>query len=131
MPRIRTDNLLARLASGNGVVKLKGLQGGSFCMLLECFDGAFIHENNDGTMKEYPDIDNALIWLKRRPRQNKSSLILSFGGRTTCRKQYPYSPFKNQRSRCGAQAIILKPKTGLTPVHWKATGQEQTYLRSR
>lgn len=35
-------------------------------MLLECADGIFIHENADGTMKEYAKVDFALAWLKRK-----------------------------------------------------------------
>jgi hypothetical protein len=67
MPRIKTERLLERIAKGEvQTVKLKGLQGGLFCMLLECADGIFIHENSDGTMKEYPKVDFALVWLKRK-----------------------------------------------------------------
>ena len=54
MPRISTEELLDSLTSGDRpTVKLKGLQGGSFCMLLECADGIFIHENPEGKIKEY------------------------------------------------------------------------------
>jgi len=64
MPRIKTEELLDRITRGDeATVKLKGLQRGSFCMLLECADGVFIHENPDGTMKEYPKLDFALSWL--------------------------------------------------------------------
>jgi hypothetical protein len=66
MPRIKTDELLDRIANGDGIVILKGLQSGLFFMLLECSDGTFIHENPDGTMKEYPKVDYALTWLKRK-----------------------------------------------------------------
>ena len=66
MPRIRTEDLLSRIADNNvGALKLKGMQNGSFCMLVECRDGIFIHENPDGTVKEYPKVDHALVWLKR------------------------------------------------------------------
>jgi hypothetical protein len=34
-------------------------------MLLEGTDGTFIHENRNGNIKEYPKVDNALVWLKR------------------------------------------------------------------
>jgi hypothetical protein len=67
MPRISTSDLLDRIASGTfQVIKLKGLQGGTFCMLLEDAHGSFIHENADGSVKEYPKIDHALAWLKRK-----------------------------------------------------------------
>ena len=67
MPRIKTEDLLDRIARGDlQTVKLKGLQHGSFYMLLECTDGVFIHENADGTMKEYPKVEFALSWLKRK-----------------------------------------------------------------
>lgn len=67
MPRLKTEELLERLATGaESTVKLKGLQSGSFCMLLECADGIFIHENPGGTIKEYPKAEFALSWLKRK-----------------------------------------------------------------
>jgi hypothetical protein len=67
MPGIRTSDLLDRIARGAfKVIKLKGLQGGTFCMLLEDADGSFIHENVDGSIKEYPKIDHALAWLRRK-----------------------------------------------------------------
>jgi hypothetical protein len=67
MSRIQTERLLGRLAEGDfQTIKLKGLQGGSFCMVLECEDGIFIHENPDETMKEYPKVDFVLAWLKRK-----------------------------------------------------------------
>jgi hypothetical protein len=66
MPRIGTDELLERIKSDNCVVVLKGLLGGSFFLLLECKNGIFIHENPNGTMKEYPNINHALSWLKRK-----------------------------------------------------------------
>jgi hypothetical protein len=66
VPRIKTKELLERVARGDfEVVKLKGLQGGPFCMILESTDGTFIHENPDGSVKEYPKVDHALAWLKR------------------------------------------------------------------
>lgn len=66
MPRIKTEELLSRIASKDfEAIKLKGMHGGSFCMLLEGADGAFIHENSDGSIKEYPQVDHALTWLKR------------------------------------------------------------------
>jgi hypothetical protein len=67
MPRIKTKDLLERIGKGDFLaVRLNGLQGGSFCMLLECVDGAFIHENLDGSVKEYKHVDDALSWLKRK-----------------------------------------------------------------
>ena len=75
MPGINTEELLARIASGDMQnVKLKGLQRGSFCMLLECGDGIFIHYNRDGTMKEYPKVEFALSWLKRKTDLNVVTL---------------------------------------------------------
>ena len=66
MPRIKSEELLKRISNGAfDVVKLSGLQGGAFFMLLEGSDGSFIHENSDGSPKEYPHADYALKWLKR------------------------------------------------------------------
>jgi len=67
MPRIKTAELLERVTNGDfEVIKLKGLQGGTFYMVLETLDGSFIHESSDGAVKEYPKVDNALTWLKRK-----------------------------------------------------------------
>ena len=67
MPRIKTNDLLERIGKGNFLaVRLNGLQGGSFCMPLECVDGTFIHENLDGSIKEYKRVDDVLRWLKRK-----------------------------------------------------------------
>ena len=67
MPRIRTDDLLERVIRGDfEIIKLRGLQSGTFCMVLESKEGSFIHENPDGTVKEYPKVENALTWLKRK-----------------------------------------------------------------
>jgi hypothetical protein len=72
MPRIRTAELLDVLArNAFTVIKLKGLQNGTFCMMIETADGSFIHENSDGNIKEYPKADNALGWLKRKARINE------------------------------------------------------------
>jgi hypothetical protein len=39
MPRIKTNDLLERIRKGDFLaVRLNGLQGGSFCMLLECVE---------------------------------------------------------------------------------------------
>ncbi len=66
MPRIKTEDLLDRIAKSDFKrIKLQGLQGGAFYMLLESADGAFIHESSDGNIKEYPHVDHALTWLKR------------------------------------------------------------------
>jgi hypothetical protein len=67
MPRNKTTDLLERIGKWDFLsVRLNGLQGGSFCMLLECVDGTFIHENLDGSIKEYKHVDDALVWLKRK-----------------------------------------------------------------
>ena len=67
MPRIKTKELLDRIAANNFErVTLKGLQGGAFYLLLECNDGVYLHENLKGELKEYPRADNALRWLKRK-----------------------------------------------------------------
>ena len=67
MPRITTQELLQRIANGNfNSIRLKGSQSGTFYMLLEGADGSFILENADGSMKEYPQADYALSWLKRK-----------------------------------------------------------------
>jgi len=66
MPRIRSSELLKRVSQNDFItIKLKGLQGDRFYLLLEASDGSFILENDDGSMKEYPKVDNALTWLKR------------------------------------------------------------------
>ena len=66
MPRIRTAELLNRVSNRDfTTIKLKGLQDGSFYLLLEGADGSFILENADGSMKQYPKADHALVWLKR------------------------------------------------------------------
>jgi hypothetical protein len=67
MPRIKTNDLLERIGKGDFLaVRLNGLQDGSFCMMLECADGTFIHENLDGGLKDYKHVDDALGWLKRK-----------------------------------------------------------------
>jgi hypothetical protein len=67
MPRIKTAAFLERVAKGDfDVIRLKGLQDGTFCMVLESTDGSFIHEGPDGTLKAYPKVDYALAWLKRK-----------------------------------------------------------------
>jgi len=67
MPRITTQELLQRIATGNfHSIRLTGSQHGTFYMLLEGADGSFIHENADGSMKEYPNADYGLSWLKRK-----------------------------------------------------------------
>jgi hypothetical protein len=67
MPSIKTNNLLARSSKGDFLaIRLNGLQDGSFCMMLECADGTFIHENLDGSIKVYKHVDDALGWLKRK-----------------------------------------------------------------
>ena len=66
MPRIGSSELLRRISQNDFTsINLKGLQHGSFYLLLETPDGSFILENEDGSMKEYPKADNALTWLKR------------------------------------------------------------------
>jgi hypothetical protein len=35
-------------------------------MLLESDNGAFIYENPEGSIKEYPSVEHALTWLKRK-----------------------------------------------------------------
>ena len=67
MPGIKTNDLLERISKGGFLaIRLNGLQNGSFCMMLECVDGTFIHENSDGSIKEYKHVDDALSWLKRK-----------------------------------------------------------------
>jgi hypothetical protein len=67
MPSIKTNDLLERISKGDFlVIRLNGLQNGSFCMMLECADGTFIHENLDGSIKEYKRFDDALSRLKRK-----------------------------------------------------------------
>ena len=67
MPRIKTNELLDRIGKGDfQAVRLNGQHRGSFCMMLECQDGTFIHENLDGGIKEYKRVDDALSWLKRK-----------------------------------------------------------------
>ena len=62
---------MERVANGHfNAIKLKGLQAGSFIwscyMVLETADGSLIHESSDGSIKEYPKVDHALAWLKRK-----------------------------------------------------------------
>jgi len=67
MPRIKSEELLERVAKGDfNAIKLKGLQAGSFYMVLETADGPLIHESSKGSIKEYPKVDHALAWLKRK-----------------------------------------------------------------
>jgi hypothetical protein len=78
MSRIRTEELLERIAKGNfKTIKLKALQSNSFVMMLESADGSFIHEGSDGDMKEYPKADHALTWLKRMT--NVSEIVIDIG----------------------------------------------------
>ena len=66
MPRIKSEEFLNRISRGDfRAVKLKGLQGGNFYILLEGSDGTFILENSNSIIKEYPKADHALTWLKR------------------------------------------------------------------
>jgi hypothetical protein len=63
----KTNDLLERINNRDFlVIRLNGLHDGSFCMMLECADGTFIHENLDGRIKEYNHVDDALSWLKRK-----------------------------------------------------------------
>ncbi len=65
MPRIKTKELIERIEKGDyKTIKLRALRGGTFCMLLEDVDEVFIHENLDGRIKEYPQANHALTWLK-------------------------------------------------------------------
>ena len=64
---IKSTELLNRIDKGDFTsLTLKGLQNGSFLMLLETNDGCFIHEHLNGEGKEYPKVDHALLWLKRK-----------------------------------------------------------------
>ena len=64
MARIQTKELLNRISEGHfSAIRLKGLQDGTFYLLLDSPDG--ILENEDGSMKCYPKVDHALTWLKR------------------------------------------------------------------
>jgi len=66
MARIQTKDLLNRISEGHfSAIRLKGLQDGTFYLLLDSSDGVFILENEDGSMKCYPKVDHALKWLKR------------------------------------------------------------------
>jgi hypothetical protein len=66
MARIKSEDLLVRVRENKfTTIKLKGLQDGSFYLLLETVEDSFILENDDGSMKQYPKADNALTWLKR------------------------------------------------------------------
>ncbi len=74
MPRIKTNELLDRIGKGDfQAVRLNGQHRGSFCMMLECQDGTFIHENLDGGLKEYKRVDDALSWLKTENRTERDS----------------------------------------------------------
>lgn len=79
MSRIRTEELLERITKDNfKSIKLRAVSGESFVMLLECNDGVFIHENNDGTIKEYPKVDNALAWLRRVTKVNEIIIDIAY-----------------------------------------------------
>jgi hypothetical protein len=72
MPRIKTDELLEKLSNGDfTAVKLRAVQNGSFILLLESAGGILIHENPDGSVKEYPKADHALTWLRRMTNVNE------------------------------------------------------------
>lgn len=79
MSRIRTEELLDRVAKGNfKIIKLQAVSSGVFVMLLECEDGVFIHENSNGEMKEYPKVDNALSWLRRATRISEIIIDITY-----------------------------------------------------
>ncbi|HSB27628.1 MAG TPA: hypothetical protein VLE19_07230 [Pyrinomonadaceae bacterium] len=85
MPRIRTSELLELLAEGNfNFLKLKGLQNGSFYLMVENSAGAFIHENLDGSIKEYPRVDDALSWLKRKTSVNSVVVDIEIWNADSC-----------------------------------------------
>lgn len=67
MARIKSEEFLGRLAHSDfNQIKLRGLQDGLFCLLLECSEACFILENNDGSVKSYNNLHNVLGWLKRK-----------------------------------------------------------------
>jgi hypothetical protein len=72
MPRIQVADLLRRISERDfNTIKLRGLQDGSFCLLLDADDDSFILENADGSVKQYPKVDYALTWLKRMTNANE------------------------------------------------------------
>jgi hypothetical protein len=78
MPRIKTEELLDRIEKNQfTTIRLSGFQDGKFCLILETEDGAFIHENKDGSTKHYPKVENVLIWLKRKTRLNKLEIDIT------------------------------------------------------
>jgi len=78
MARINTDEFLSKVSKGDfSAIKLKAIQSGSYILLLESADGVFIHENRDGTLKEYPKADHAIIWLKRMTKVNEFALDIT------------------------------------------------------
>lgn len=67
MARIRDEEFLARIKErAYNRLTLRGLQDGTFCLLLECADACFILENQDGSVKSYRSLPNVLDWLKRK-----------------------------------------------------------------
>jgi hypothetical protein len=67
MARIRGEDFSTRISTGDfSQIMLRGLQDGSFCLLLECGEDCFILENNDGSVKSYNNLHNVLSWLKRK-----------------------------------------------------------------
>lgn len=55
------EELLDTVAKGNfKAIRLRAVSGEVFVMLLECDDGVFVHEHNNGNTKEYPNVDNTL-----------------------------------------------------------------------
>jgi hypothetical protein len=66
MPRINTEELFTRIRAGNyKFVLLRGMQDGTFYLVLECEDGSFVLLNQNEQQMEFPKVDNALVWLKR------------------------------------------------------------------
>jgi hypothetical protein len=67
MPRIKSKDLLDKVSEGTFTcIKIKGLQNGKFCMTVESLGEVFIHENVNGSIKEYNRVEDAIRWLKRK-----------------------------------------------------------------
>lgn len=78
MPHIRTEELLDRIEKKQfKLIRLSGFQDGEFCMMLVDEDGVFIHENKDGSTKQYQKVENAIDWLKRKTKLNKIELDIT------------------------------------------------------
>jgi len=109
VPGITTIELLDRTSKGYyDRITLKGLQNGSFCMMLECSDGCFIHQNRDGSLKEYPKVDHALAWLKRKTNLEQVTVDISLWHMDSLGRNINQSSGATSRILNGDQRRIMR-----------------------